>query len=60
LEELRKKIQLFKADSGIKIFNDEDLNNELNNLYETIKQDLSNQFKMEYILYKQLIVKIKF
>ena len=46
LDTLRKKIQIFIADNGIKIYKIEDLNKELNNIYETIKQELSNQIKL--------------
>jgi hypothetical protein len=46
LDTLRKKIQIFIADNGIKIYKIEDLNKELNNIYETIKQELLNQIKL--------------
>ena len=46
LDTLRKKIQIFIADNGIKIYKVEDLNKELNNIYETIKQELLNQIKL--------------
>ena len=52
LDTLRKKIQIFIADNGIKIYKIEDLNKELNNIYETIKQELSNQIKLQ--VYNQL------
>ena len=43
---LMKKIQIYIADIGIKIFKIGDLKNELNYLFETIKKELSNQIKL--------------
>ena len=43
---LMKKIQIYIAEIGIKIFKIGDLKNELNYLFETIKKELSNQIKL--------------
>ena len=43
---LMKKIQIYIADIGIIIFKIDDIKNELNYLFETIKKELSNQIKL--------------
>ena len=45
LELLRKKIQLYIAEKDIKIFKVEDFDNEINYLFEAIKEEFSNQIK---------------
>lgn len=46
LDSLKKKINLYIADKGIKIYKINDLKNEMNSIYETIKEELINQIKL--------------
>ena len=46
LDSLRKKIQLYIAEKNIKIFKQNDFNNEINYLFNSIKEEFSNQIKL--------------